>query len=127
MRYLANRIIRWPDELGYTEACRQQAHVVRLQEEMGSGGAGFRFLFAAFLQEASEWFGSPDLHKLSMDMTAIGDRWREFAVVSVRIIKQRKTRREDTFDRVGGMMLDCATREEELFKNLRDVVSVIKT
>jgi hypothetical protein len=126
IRYLAKKIMQWPNTLGYVEACRQLAHVVRLQEEMGSGGAGFRFLFAAFLQEASELFGSPELRKLSMEMTDIGDRWREFAVVSVRIIKQRKTKREDSFDSVGGMMLDCAKREEELFKNLRDVASAMK-
>ena len=127
IRYLAKKIIKSPDKLGYVEACRQLAHVVRFQEEMGTGGAGFRFMFAAFLQEASELFESPELNELSNEMTAIGDIWREFAVVSARIIKQRKTKSEETFEKAGGLMLICAGREEELFKNLRDVVDKLKS
>jgi hypothetical protein len=127
IRYIAKKIIKSPDKLGYVEACRQLAHVVRFQEEMGTGGAGFRFMFAAFLQEASELFESPELNELSNEMTAIGDIWREFAVVSARIIKQRKTKSEETFEKAGGLMLICAGREEELFKNLRDVVGKLKS
>jgi hypothetical protein len=127
MRYLTKKIIKWPDKLGYVEACRQLAHIVRFQEEMGTGGAGFRYIFAAFLQEASELFESPELNELSNEMTAIGDIWREFAVVSARIIKQRKTKGEETFDKVGELMLICAGREEALFKNLRDVVGKLKS
>ena len=127
IRYLAKKVIKWPDKLGNVEACRQLAHVVRFQEEMGTGGAGFRYMFAAFLQEASELFESSELNELSNEMTAIGDIWREFAVISSRIIKQRKTKSEETFDKVGGLMLICAGREEELFKNLRDVVGKLKS
>ena len=29
-------------------------HIIRMQEEVGTGGAGFRYLYAAFLQEAGE-------------------------------------------------------------------------
>jgi hypothetical protein len=125
MRYLANKIIKWPDKRGYVEACRQLAHVVRFQEEMGTGGAGFRYIFAAFLQEASELFKSPELNELSSEMTAIGDIWREFAVVSARIIKQRG-QAEETFAKVGGLMLICAGREEQLFKDLDRVARELK-
>ena len=127
IRYVARKIIKWPEKLGYVEACRQLAHILRFQEEMGTGGAGFRYMYAAFLQEAGELFGSKELNELSNEMTAIGDIWREFAVVSSRIIKQRKSKKEETFDKAGGLMLICASREEELFKNLRDVVGKLKT
>ena len=127
MRYVARKVIQWPGKLGYIEACRQLAHILRMQEEMGTGGAGFRYMFAAFLQEAGELFGSKVLRELSDEMTAIGDIWREFAVVSSRIIKQRKSQREETFDTAGGLMLICAGREEELFKNLRDTVATLKS
>ena len=125
IRYLAQKIIKMPDKLGYVEACRQLAHVVRFQEEMGTGGAGFRYMFAAFLQEASELFKSSELNELSNEMTAIGDIWREFAVVSARIIKQ-KGQAEETFAKVGGLMMICAGREEQLFKDLDKVVRKLK-
>lgn len=125
MRYLAKKIKNSPRKLGFDEACRHLANIVRMQEEVGTGGAGFRFMYAAFLQEASELFGSDDLARLSLEMTSIGDIWREFAVISARIIKQRGPSGE-TFDKVSDLMLTCAAREEKLFKNLRDVAGKLK-
>jgi hypothetical protein len=125
IRFLAKRIIKSPDKLGFDEACRQLANIVRMQEEVGTGGAGFRFMYAAFLQETADLFGSDDLAMLSQEMTAIGDIWREFAVVSARIIKQRG-QSEDNFGKAGGLMLICAGREETLFKNLNIIARKLK-
>jgi hypothetical protein len=125
IRFLARRIVKSGEALGFNEACRQLANIVRMQEEVGTGGAGFRFMYAAFLQEAAELFGSDDLSQLSKEMTAIGDIWREFAVVSARIVKQRG-QSEETFAKAGGLMLICAGREEQLFKDLNKVVRKIK-
>ena len=125
MRFLAKRIIASPQKLGFDEACRHLANIVRMQEEIGTGGAGFRFMYAAFLQEAGELFGSDDLARLSQEMTAIGDIWREFAVVSARIVKQRG-KSEDNFGKAGGLMLICADREEALFRELHIVARKLK-
>ena len=96
-----------------------------MQEEVGTGGAGFHFMYAAFLQEAAELFASDDLAGLSREMTAIGDIWREFAVVSARIIKQRG-QSEETFAKAGGLMLICAGREEQLFRDLDKIARKLK-
>ena len=125
IRYLAKKIINSPQKLGFDEACRRLANIVRMQEEVGTGGAGFRFMYAAFLQEAADLFGSDGLAQLSREMTAIGDIWREFAVVSARIVKNRG-QSEDNFGKAGGLMLICAGREEELFKNLGNVARKLK-
>jgi hypothetical protein len=125
IRSLAKRIIKMPEKIGFHEACRQLANLVRMQEEVGTGGAGFRFMYAAFLQEAAELFGSDKLLSLSQEMTAIGDIWREFAVVSARIIKQRN-QTDETFAKAGGLMLICAGREEALFRELSTVVRKLK-
>jgi len=125
MRFLAKRLIASPQKMGFNEACRHLANIVRMQEEIGTGGAGFRFMYAAFLQEAGELFGSDDLTRLSQEMTAIGDIWREFAVVSARIVKQRG-KSEDNFDKAGELMLICADREEALFRELHLIVRKLK-
>jgi hypothetical protein len=125
IRFLAKRIKKSPQKLGFAEACRHLANIVRMQEEIGTGGAGFRFMYAAFLQEAGELFQSDELKQLSSEMTAIGDIWREFAVVSARIIKQRG-QTEDTFDKVGDILLQCAVREEALFRKLHEAVRKLK-
>ena len=65
-------------------------HIVRMQEEIGTGGAGFRFIYAAFLQESATLLDSSFLHERSSELTQIGDEWRDFAVLCARLSKKRK-------------------------------------
>ncbi|MGE0190362.1 MAG: BtrH N-terminal domain-containing protein, partial [Steroidobacteraceae bacterium] len=55
-------------------------HIVRMQEEIGSGGAGFRFLYASFLQEAAHLMADERLAQASKQLTDAGDEWRRFAL-----------------------------------------------
>lgn len=64
-------------------------HVVRMQEEIGTGGAGFRFIYAAFLQEAADIAGLPVLGEFSERLMTIGDAWRDFALAAARMVKGR--------------------------------------
>ena len=52
IRYTAKRIRKWRDRLGVKKAGVWLAQLVRMQEEIGTGGGGFRYIYAAFLQEA---------------------------------------------------------------------------
>jgi hypothetical protein len=65
-------------------------HIVRMQEEIGTGGAGFRFIYAAFLQEAGKILNLEQLNDYSHELTRIGDEWRDFAVLAARLSKQRR-------------------------------------
>ncbi len=53
--------------------------LIRMQEEIGTGGGGFRFIYGAFLQEAAVILKNDELKGLSKEITAIGDLWRDFA------------------------------------------------
>lgn len=64
-------------------------HIVRMQEEIGTGGAGFRFMYASFLQEAGEKIGAETLCEASARLTAIGDDWRQFASACVRASRNK--------------------------------------
>ena len=87
MRMLANKVAR----LDHSEfSLNYVGHIVRMQEEIGTGGAGFRFLYAAFLQEAAQITGIGELAQLSQRLNEIGDGWREFALRAARMIKQRE-------------------------------------
>ena len=87
MRMLANKVAR----LDHSEySLNYVGHIVRMQEEIGTGGAGFRFLYAAFLQEAAQITGIDELAQLSQRLNEIGDGWREFALRAARMIKQRE-------------------------------------
>ena len=56
IRFTATKISQWRDKLGPQKAGSWLAQLVRMQEEIGTGGGGFRFIYAAFLQEAYAYY-----------------------------------------------------------------------
>jgi hypothetical protein len=90
MRMLAGRVARLPLEDGGTRARMYIGNIVRMQEEIGTGGGGFRFLYASFLQELAGTTGYAALDALAARLVEIGDRWREFALAAARMIRARE-------------------------------------
>ena len=125
VRFLADRLIRWPGKLGDERALLHLGQVIRMQEEIGTGGAGFRFLYAAFLQECAELLADSTYYDFSERLTAIGDRWRDFAVMAARLCKGRPGE-EDTYGAMGLILRKCADMEKELMTDLSRHVSVSK-
>ena len=89
MRWLARSVERLPLDNGGDAARLYIGHIVRMQEEIGTGGAGFRFMYASFLQELATATGYGALEGLAQRLVAIGDRWQEFAIACARMIKRR--------------------------------------
>ncbi len=91
-------------------------HMVRMQEEIGTGGAGFRFLYASFLQEATGVLGKPGLAVMADELTAVGDEWRRFALHAAKMCKGRMPM---DYGLLADQLLDCAEREARIYKRLR--------
>lgn len=117
IRYLANQVERWPAKLGDKRAILYLGNLIRMQEEIGTGGAGFRFIFAAFLQEAADVLGNSSYLELSQQMTAIGDIWREFALAGARNCKGRAAEGEG-FAELARILRRCAALENAFFHEL---------
>ncbi|WP_339724019.1 BtrH N-terminal domain-containing protein [uncultured Paraglaciecola sp.] len=90
-------------------------HIVRMQEEIGTGGAGFRFIFASFLDESSKLTGDAELFELSQFTTEIGDQWRTFAVQAVLFCKDRKS---ISLQDISDVLIKCAEMEKQLQSRL---------
>ena len=120
IRYLAGRLRKWPARLGDKAAALNLSQIIRMLEEIGTGGAGFRFMYAAFLQESSEILGNPLLNELSREMTETGDKWREFAWQAARCFKNRD-KGLVTYELLADMLLEIADREENIFRQLRKI------
>jgi len=118
IRYLARRMRNWPKKLGDRKASQYMGQVVRMLEEIGTGGAGFRFIYAAFLQEAARELNQPWLNEVSQEMTAAGDRWRDFGNIAGRIFKNRAGQ-EDSYVAASDILLEIADREEKIFRRLK--------
>jgi hypothetical protein len=120
IRLLASRLEKWPERLGEKRALQHLGHLIRMQEEIGTGGAGFRFMYAAFLQQAAGVLGEPRLQEIAAQLTAIGDHWREFARLGARNCKGRGTA-ESSYPALAGILRECAAREQRLFGELHRV------
>lgn len=114
MRTLAGKIPDWPKKMGPEAARQYLAMIVRMQEEIGTGGGGFRFMFASFLEEASTILERDDLIEYAQRMTKVGDNLRMFALKSARICRG-KTDGQDKYEEVRELLMDCANQEEEIY------------
>ena len=121
IRFLAGQVRKWPKKLGEKRAILYVGQLIRMQEELGTGGAGFRFMFAAFLQEAAALLETPHLVELSRTMTDVGDRWRKFAVIGGRICKGRASG-DDTYAAMATLLNDCADGEATVYRELLQIV-----
>lgn len=122
IRFVAKQIRKWPLKHGTKKANHYLAQMVRMQEEIGTGGGGFRFIYAAFLQEAAVILNNEKLKVLSLEMTEIGDLWRDFAVNASRIYKKRSIQ-ADVYNTVADELSHIADREEAFFKKLKQAIS----
>jgi hypothetical protein len=117
IRMLANKVAKLEtSEYGLNYV----GHIVRMQEEIGTGGAGFRFIYAAFLQEAAGITGITELSALSERLNEVGDGWREFALKAARMIKGR-----EAFDpqKLAAMLQLQAQNEGDFFRALKVAVA----
>jgi hypothetical protein len=116
--HLARELDGWPVKLGEDRAREWLAGVVRMQEEIGTGGAGFRFLFAAYLQQASELLDWPELRAMADEATAMGDRWRAFALQASRVARGRK---DAAWSDLRPLLEDAGAAELAFFRRLDTV------
>jgi hypothetical protein len=95
-------------------------HIIRMQEEIGTGGAGFRFLYAAFLQETAELSGMAVLAGFSERLMVIGDGWREFALATARMVKGRDAMNPT---KLADLLHSLSEQEEVFFRDLKMAVT----
>ncbi|MDR2635331.1 MAG: BtrH N-terminal domain-containing protein [Campylobacteraceae bacterium] len=90
--------------------------LIRMQEEIGTGGGGFRFMYASFLQESSKILNSSILSESSDIMSEAGDKLRLFALKGAKIIKNQD---ELNPKYLSNLFMQCASLEEGVYKKLR--------
>jgi hypothetical protein len=94
-------------------------NLLMFQEEVGTGGGGFRYLFAAFLQEAAALLGIPELEEAKKQMALTADLMRNIANTCASIVKARK----DDFDLMplAGLVREWAESEKKVYLILKKI------
>ena len=121
MKKVANNIQKWPKKIGVKKTNHYLGQLIRMQEEIGTGGGGFRFIYAAFLEESSQILNNPKLRELSKEMTGIGDEWRDFALNISRVYKNRSGK-DNVYDELSTQLMGIAERERKFYKELKKSV-----
>ncbi len=119
--YLSKKVRTWEKKMGAKRAAFNLAQIIRMLEEIGTGGAGFRYMYAAFLQQAASITNMSALNDFSKRMTDIGDLWREFAYKAARVFKKRQGE-QYTYDELGDILLKIAKSEDQFFRELKAIV-----
>ncbi len=120
IKFTGKKIMGWRDKLGAHKAGLYLAQLVRMQEEIGTGGGGFRFIYGAFLQEAHAYHPNDKLLEISAQFTKAGDLWRSSAVQAAGIYKGR-LHTQDDFNEMGEYLFQIADIEKDAFKALSKI------
>ncbi len=120
INHTAKKIRTWREKLGERQAALYLGQIVRMQEEIGTGGGGFRFLYAAFLEQASEIMANDALLRVSEKITRSGDLWRDSAVQMAGIYKGRLSAQSD-FDACADIMNEISALEKDAFTELSKI------
>lgn len=118
--FTGKKIKKWRDKLGQQTAGLYLAQLVRMQEEIGTGGGGFRYIYGAFLQESHAFHPIDELIAISKIFTEAGDKWRSAAVQAAGIYKGRIGSQAD-FDVMGDYLLEIAEIEKKAFQALAKI------
>jgi hypothetical protein len=114
------KIKKWREQLGQKDAGLYLAQLVRMQEEIGTGGGGFRYIYGAFLQQAHAYLPNDALLEISGTFTQAGDLWRNAAVQAAGIYKGRIGTQHD-FNVMGDYLLEISEVEKKAFQALSQI------
>lgn len=117
INHTAGKVRKWREQHGERTAGLFLGQIVRMQEEIGTGGGGFRFIYAAFLEQASEILADDRLLGISEQFTKAGDLWRDSALQMAGIYKGRITAQKD-FDDCADIMNAISAAEKQAFQDL---------
>jgi hypothetical protein len=119
IRLLSKKVRAWPLKLNIIDAKLYLGQIIRMSEEIGTGGAGFRFIYAAFLQESAQVLGGDLLNEMSIKMTAVGDKWREFAYLAAKNFKRSQKIESGSYDALADQLIEIADKEKEIYHGLK--------
>ena len=123
IRRFGDKISDWPK---YARDEEQLAHnifmITTMLEDQGTGGAGFRYIYASFLDEAATILGEPVFKEYAKRMMEIGDDWRNISLFASRIAKHRDLGKEK-LQEMGELIGKIAEQEYSFFSDLKENIA----
>ncbi len=121
LKWMARDLKKWPKKHGNEKASFYLGQILRMAEDFGTGGAGFRYIYGAFLKEAGELFGNhSELLEAADIMGKTANKWREFTYIGARNCKNRSKPEED-YSMLSEMLMGIAQSEEVVYRKLEKI------
>ncbi|MBN2787558.1 MAG: BtrH N-terminal domain-containing protein [Paludibacteraceae bacterium] len=118
--FYSKRIRKYEKRYGSKKTWSSLKWHIRMSEDAGTGGSGFRYMYGNFLAQAATYFDNdPTLLSLSNYFKEIGDKRQE---LSLETIRQHENRNEKNLNVLGDMIYSIAQMEEKAFIELREWV-----
>ena len=116
--FFARDIREWDKKCSQKEIKYVLMWYYRLFERTGTGGAGYRFIYADFLKEMAEMYQDEWMGDCALKMSETADLWRQFSLSSRRFLKGE----EVTLDDMAEIMDAIGDNEFLVFSQIRDKV-----
>lgn len=125
---LSKQMHRWEEKMDAETLNAHLRQIVRLSEEAGTGGSGFRYMYAKFLDEAADILQQKELHQLSLEMIAIADLWRDLCIDILRFVKKRRINNQKikTVSEMAEDVKTIAENEQHFFILLQRKINTAK-
>jgi hypothetical protein len=122
MRKFGKKVKEWPKIARDIDHLSHEVMRINiLLEDQGTGGGGFRYLYATFLQQSASLLNDNRLKELSKQMMEIGDNWRNISYFAAKIGKNRDLGPE-RLNELSEMIFARADEEQKFFGELAKAV-----
>ncbi|MDP4281176.1 MAG: BtrH N-terminal domain-containing protein [Bacteroidota bacterium] len=118
---MARDLKRWPGRYGNEKTSFYLGQILRMAEDFGTGGAGFRYIYGAFLKESGNLFINDELLEAADMMGKTANRWREFTYIGARNCKNRSKPEED-YGMLSDILHEIGNMEEQVYRKLDKIV-----
>ena len=115
IHYLANDTRKWQKKYTQKEIDNQLLWDYRVLERAGTGGSGYRYIYADFLKEAAALFQSEVLEECGNLLTNAADCWRQFTVGCTRYISRKGV----TLNELADMIDEAGNYEYQTFMKIK--------
>lgn len=118
IHYMAKYLRKWPKIYTQEKIDYTLLWYYRVIEQAGTGGAGYRYLYADFLKEAAALLQNEALDESSDLMRKAADSWRAFTIDCNHYIN----RTEVTLDEMASIIDEAGNYEHEAFLTIKNKV-----
>lgn len=123
IHYFADDLRKWELKYDHRQICYRLLWYYRVIERAGTGGAGYRYLYADFLKEAAPLFQNVEMEACATKMAEIAEMWRRFSLDCRRYLKKD----EVTLNKMADLLDEISARECAVFHRIKEEIPKLKT